>query len=59
MALSATEATLLAMAISKATDVALQYFNKQTETLTEEEMDALIKNEEQLTSSLIDEFNAL
>ena len=59
MALSATEATLLAMAISKATDVALQYFNKQTETLTEEEMDALIKNEEQLTSSLVDEFNAL
>ncbi len=59
MALTAAQVTLLGIIINKATDVAIGYFNKQAEQLTEEELDALINNEEAMTASLVDEFNAL
>lgn len=58
MTMTPTQATLLAMLISKATDIAVQQFNKKAD-LSEEELDALINNEEALTKSLIDEFNAI
>ncbi len=59
MALTTAQVTLLGIIINKATDVAISYFNKQAEQLTEEELNALIDDEEALTSSLVDEFNAL
>jgi hypothetical protein len=59
MALTPTQVTLLTMLISKAADVAVQFYNKKSEELTPEEMEVLIQDEETLTNSLVDEFNSL
>jgi hypothetical protein len=59
MALTTSEATLLAMLIGKATDVALQLYNKKTVLMTPEELDVAVADEEALTSELVDEFHAL
>lgn len=57
--LTGAEATLLALIISKATDVAMELYNKKVTTLTPEEMDAAIADEEGLTKDLVAEFHAL
>jgi len=59
MALTPAEATLLAMLIGKATDVAMELYNKKTSTMTPEELDAAIADEENLTAELVDEFRAM
>jgi hypothetical protein len=57
--LTGAEATLLSLIISKAVDVGMELYNKKAKTLTPEEMDTAIADEEGLTKDLVDEFHAL